>query len=274
MNKRKFKLEVTAGYKVKFEQISRIIESFASINLKNSKKYSRQLGISKRQFGMLASLCASFGLVGSRKFSLTKLGKYVVEHDLFFDKIETLNLIHYIISSEPRFFVWNRVINRVLYKEKVTSPETARKYFRDLKGTYSEKSMQNNLPKEISAVLTAYVESKFSKLNILEKISKGSYKLNKIKIPDFLSFLYALIHYRDKFFGNATGLEIDTIIEKENSPGKVFFMKDFQVINLLDRLHDKDLIRKETFGDLNQIRFKRKYNKQYILSKIYGENDD
>lgn len=293
MEKRKYKLELTKRYHLDFKQISRIIKYvFEKNTLKSvsNGELNENLGIGKSKLESVRSVCVALGLIKGRNIRLTKIGKVIAEFDLFFDKIETMWILHYIVSSEKKWIIWHKIVNEILQSEEIEkthplAPSLSKRggivslkivtnYFKYLSASYSSNTMTKKLPAEISSVLSAYAESKFSRLNILKRIDNSKYKKLEPKLIDPYSFLYSLLHFRDKFYCGATGLEIKSIIEEENSPGRVFFLKDYQVIQLIDKLHDMGLIVKETFGDLSQIRFNKKMDKNFILNKIYGNEND
>ncbi|MCK5027679.1 MAG: DUF4007 family protein [Candidatus Pacebacteria bacterium] len=222
-----------------------------------------------KQFENLSSICVGLGLTKPRSFILTPLGKVIAEQDIFFDNIATLWLIHYVIASEPKWVVWNRLVNQVFPENELISTEIAKPYFEDLRGSFSEQAVNKKLPKEILSVLDAYSEQKFSLFHLIEKVSTGKYARKKIKQIEPLPFLFCLIHFRDSVYPNSTALVIQDIISAENSPGKILFLEDYEVNNLLSNLHDLSLIRIETVGDLEQIRFNGDLSKESVLNRIY-----
>lgn len=267
------KLQLTNHYHLEFEQISRILQYAAAQGTR--KKIPREefldaLGMVKRQFENLSSLCVALGLTKKQTFVLTPLGKTVAQYDLFFDQLETLWVLHYVISGEPKWVVWNRVINRVVPENEMFTREAASSYYSDLKPPrFSPNSYEKKLPDEISVVLNAYTEQKFTRLRIIEKSSTGEYVRGEPVTIQPLPFLYTLLQFRDRFFPNATGLVIADIIQAENSPGKVYFLAEYTVRDLLSTLHDMNLLRIETFGDLEQIRFADGVTKEHVLMRIY-----
>ena len=77
------KLQLTNGYHVHFDQISRILQYLLTTG--NRKKIPRQeivatLGLSDRQVENLISVSVGFGLVKSRTSVLTPLGKIIEEN--------------------------------------------------------------------------------------------------------------------------------------------------------------------------------------------------
>ena len=273
-NRAKIKLQLTNGYYLHFDQVSRILDyALRQINRKTIPRleFINVLGMSLKQFENLSSICVGLGITRPRSFVLTPLGRVIAEQDIFFDNMETLWLMHYIISSEPKWVVWNRLINHVIYENNETSNDIAQPYFEDLSAAFSEQAITKKLPKEVLSVLDAYSEQKFTQFHLIKKVSTGKYKRGDVEIVEPLPFLYCLIHYQEKVYPHSTALIIKDIIKAENSPGRVLFLEEYSVKNLLTSLHDLSLIRIESVGDLEQIRFNDGTSKESVLKSIYKE---
>ena len=269
----KFKLQLTNGYKLEFDQVTRILQYTQEQN--SFKKIPRQkfvnaLGITLMQCKNLSSICVGLDIIRPITLVLTPLGTAVAQNDIFFDNISSLWILHYIISSESKWLVWNRIINKIIPENDNISSNIAKPYFDDLKDSFSEHAITKKLVIEIRSVFNAYCEQKFSRLQILKKVSTGNYQKDEVVQIEPLPFLYCLLHFRDKVYPDATALTIEDIIKPENSPGRVLFLDDYNVQKLLSKLHDLSLIRIENFGDLDQIRFAEEATKEVVLNKIYG----
>lgn len=230
-----------------------------------------ETGFSDRQLENLNSISIGLGLLKPRVYKLTELGIEISRKDPFFDNDETLWILHYIISCNPKYIVWHRLVNIVFAQHEMTSSEAIRQYFNDLKEYYSEKSIKSHLTKEIRSVLNAYTEQLFNRLGILSKHNNNSYVVGANVNVSFLSFLYMVLYYKGFIGWNASSIDIDAISTNPNSPGKVLNIPLKKIEELLDRAHDNGFIRLEKFGDLDQIRFDENLTKEMILKKIYGD---
>lgn len=269
------KLQLTNGYHVHFDQISRILHYLLTTG--SRKKNPRQeivatLGLSDRQVENLISISVGLGLVKSRTSILTPLGKIIAEKDSYFDRIETLWIIHYVISSNPEWVVWYRIVNQVIpMNDSIVISEVTLPYFADLKSTFSERTMKEKLPGEIGVVLQSYIQSSLARLNLLRQEQTGVYHRDTpVDIPP-LAFLYQLLHYKELHAISASALTIAEIEKGQNSPGMVLNLPEHVLRNLLNRLHDNELIRWEQFGDLDQVRFSDDMTSTAVLYRIYGE---
>lgn len=268
------KLQFTNGYRPRFDQISRILQYLLS--QEGRKKIPRKeivdtLGIPNKQVENLTSMMTGFGLVLPRATTLTPFGKAVILSDPYFDKLETLWIIHYIVSSNPEWVVWHRIINTVLpMQDRFEVDQISNQYFSDLKVHYSEKTFTDKLPKEVGAVFAAYTRSELSRLGILGIEATGNFnKSSPVGIPD-LAFLFCLLYYRDKYSPGSSAMNIEDICLAENSPGRVNNLPEYQIRTILGNLHDAGLVRIEKFANLDQIRFSETVTQESVLHLIYG----
>lgn len=271
------KLQLTNGYRPRFDQISRILQFLLS--QEERKKNSRQeivaaLGIPENQVENLISMMTGFGLVFPRVTTLTPFGKAVIISDPYFDKLETLWIIHYIVSSNPEWVVWYRIINTVLpSQDRYTVEQISDRYFSDLAIHFSERTISEKLPKEVGSVFAAYTRSELSHLGILGVEGTGNFiKANPVEIPD-LAFLFCLLYYRDKYSPGSSAVNIEDVCLAENSPGRVINLPEYQVRTILGNLHNAGLVRLEKLANLDQIRLSDAMTQENVLQRIFGGKD-
>jgi hypothetical protein len=245
-----------------------------------TKKITRQelvstLGIPDRQVENLTSMMTGFGLVNPRITTLTPFGKDVIQHDPYFERKETLWIIHYIVSSNPDWVVWYRIINTVLPSNDVYSVEqVSRQYFSDLAIHFSDRSIKEKLPNEVGAVFAAYSRSDLSRLGILEAEANGNFKkTNPGEVPD-LAFLFCLLHYRDKHTPGSSAINTEDICTAEYSPGRVLHLPEYQVRTVLENLYNAEYIRIEQLANLDQVRLSDAITQDYVLRCVYRGNND
>jgi len=267
------KLQFTNGYRPRFDQISRILQYL--LMQEGRKKIPRQeivaaLGTPDKQVENLTSMMTGFGLVQPRVARLTSLGNAIIKGDPYFERIETLWIIHFIVSSNPEWVVWHRIINVVIpTRDHISVEYVSNNYFSDLVTQFSEKTITEKLPKEVGAVLAGYTRSELARLNILQQESNGNFvRGNPAEIPG-LAFLFCLLNYRDRFSPGASALKINDVCLAENSPGRVFNIPEYQVRAILGELHGNNLIRLEQFADLDQVRLSESITQESALSLIY-----
>jgi predicted transcriptional regulator len=268
------KLQFTNGYRPRFEQISRILQFLAHDTRKKipRKDIVDTLGIPNKQVENLTSMMTGFGLVHPRVSTITDLGRAIIENDPYFEKPETLWIIHYIVSSNPEWVVWYRIINEVLPSiDQFNVEKTSTHYFSDLATQFSKRTITEKLPKEVGAVFSSYARSELARLEILREESVGNFvRGNPVDIPS-LAFLFCLLSYRDRYSPGSTALNIEKICQAENSPGRVFNLPEYTVRQILDDLHTNGLIRLEKFANLDQVRISETVTQKIVLMKIYND---
>lgn len=266
------KLEVTNGYLFRFEQASRILGYCCEQTGKNiipRQDIVDYLGISDSNFKYISSMLVAFGLLKKQTFVLTELGQCIAKQDLFFERNETLWLMHYTVVIESKWVVWRRIFQQILPNHREISSVIALPYMDDLQAHFSEKSIKQKLPKEIRAVLRNYVETKLSKLKLLERTEdKKIIKGEAVQAPP-LVFLYAILDYASACRKGATGITRQELLVEENPLLRIFYLEPFHLDELLSQIHRSNLARLETFGDLNQLRFASGLTKTKILEAIY-----
>lgn len=271
------KLQFTNGYRPRFDQITRILQ-FLHFQ-EGRKKIPRQeivaaLGIPDKQVENLTSMITGFGLVFPRVTLLTPFGKAVIQSDPYFDRLETLWMIHYLVSSNPEYVVWYRIINTILpTQDQFSINQVADRYFSDLAIRFSERTISEKLPKEVGAVFAAYTRSELSHLEIFAAEGTGTFiKSNPVDVPT-LAFLFCLAQFREQHFPGSSALNIDEVCRVDNSPGKVLLLSEYQVRAQLGDLHNTGVIRLEQLANLDQVRFTDNLTPEFVLQKIYGGQD-
>lgn len=266
------KLQLSNGYYLRFDHLSRLLHYVAGkpdVSRFSQKELSGALGMSPRMIENLTSYGVALGLLTRGSCKPTELGVLIDKEDTFFDKTKTLWFLHYTMTSDRKYVVWNRLANRVFPKESKVSTEVARTYFNDLNGHFSEKSLKKHMAKEIQSFFNAYTEQKFIHLKYIHKISGNTYKINEsIQVPD-LCILASCYLYRDRYMEGATGLEIEHLAKEENSPGWVFHISEYQLRFALERLNAERQISIESRANLDQIRFDSNKNWLDIVKQFY-----
>ena len=272
MDKPKMKLQLSNGYYLRFEHLSRLLHYVVGrpdVSRFTQKELASALGMSPRMVENLTSYGVALGLLTRGSCKPTELGELISKQDPFFDKDETLWFLHYTIASDKKYIVWNRLINCVFPKESKVTTEVARTYFSDLNGHFSEKTLKKHLSKEIQSFFNAYTEQKFSRLEYICKLSNTIYRLNEsVEVPD-MCILASCYLYRDRYIRGATGIEIEHLIKEENSPGRVFHVSEHQLRLSLERLHKEHYISIESRANLDQIRFRSNEHWFDIVKQFY-----
>ena len=274
MNKSNMKLQLSAGYYLRFDHIAKLISYIARNSMSGKldyKKLLQEMGMSPKMIDNLCSYSVALGLKKNRKFDLEEMGIVIFNKDPFFQNNKTLWFLHYFLTSNKVYVVWNRLVNIIFYENDRVTSQKALPYFQDLIGNFTESSLRRNVPKEINAFFDVYTEQNFSNLRYIIKLSNHSYSINNNpEVPD-LCILASCYLYRDRYMEGATGLEIEHLAKEKNSPGRVFHITEHQFRLALERLNAERLISIESRANLDQIRFRPNENYLDIVKQFYGE---
>jgi len=269
------KLQFTNGYRPDFNKISRVL-GFLS-NQRNRKRILHDeivtaLGIPYRQIRSIISIMNGFGLVNNRGNTLTAFGKALASNDPYFQNPDSLWIIHYKVASNSSLLVWNRVINKIIPNyDSFSLTYIFENFFNDIKPNYSDQTINEKLPREIRSVLESYTNTELSRLQILGSQNEDSFvRGSPIAVSGYV-FLYCLLEFRDSLFPGSSAITIEDICTKDNSPGSVFALSMYQLRSHLEELNNKNLLRLEQFGNLDQIRLIDSIAMEDILKMVYGE---
>jgi hypothetical protein len=269
-----YKLQLTNGFFADFSQIARILAY--AIEHQNegripSAAYAMSMGIPTRRAENLCSIATAFALIRPVVLTSTKVGPIIHQYDPFLDDLGTLWLLHYLVSSNERYVVWNRLANQVIPENSRFSTITARPYFDDLNQFYSAYSMDKNLRDEIGAVWNAYTEQAFRYLNYIRAESDQVYiRGDPAPVPPQV-FCAAALSYRDRFAPKAVTLDVPLLAKAANSPGRVFGLTGRQVRDLLEEVKRLGYLYVETRADLDQVRFREDHDFLGVIRRYYEE---
>ena len=269
-----YKLQLTKGFFVDLGQIARLL-TYAAEHQGDGRippeAYIERMGVSASRVANLSSLATAFELIRPVVLTPTKLGWVVHQYDRFLDDLGTLWLLHYLVSSNERFVVWNRLVNQVVPENDRFSTAIARPYFDDLSQFYSESSMNKHLRKEMGAVWNAYTEQALRYLNYICAESDQVYVHGDPEPVPPQVFCAAVLSYRDRFAPKAVTLDVPLLAKATNSPGRVFGLTERQVRDLLEEVKRLGYLYVETRADLDQVRFREDYDFLSVIRRYYEE---
>lgn len=210
--------------------------------------------------------------------TLTNIGKLILEHDPCVEDYFTLWLIHCIIAKNRELATaWNIYFNQVSYEEfkKQQLYDEMETLANDFVG--EEKVAQSSIYADCDAILRMYMPGKetnpeeknsspFGKLGLLKNID-GLYcrrqpDLNKL--PEEIVWFLLVDKEADRTF-----IYLDDLWKEVNSPGKILQLKRTALIEMLERLEEKDKIVMNRTAGLNMIYWKKGLTGEKIVKKYY-----
>jgi len=274
MSRTPYKLQLTKGFFVDLGRIARMLAYAVEHQDEGRippKAYVESVGVSASRVESLSSLATAFELIRPVVLMPTELGMVVHRYDPFLDDLGTLWLLHYLVSSDERYVVWNRLVNQVIHGNDCFSTAIARPYFDDLSQFYSEGSMNKHLRKEMGAVWNAYTEQALRYLNYIRAESDQVYLRGDPEPVPPQVFCAAALSYRDRFAPKAVTLDVSLLAKAANAPGRVFGLTERQVRDLLEEVKRLGYLYVETRADLDQVRFREDYDFLGVIRRYYEE---
>ena len=210
--------------------------------------------------------------------TLTNIGKLILEHDPCVEDYFTLWLIHCIIANNRELATaWNIYFNQVSYEEfkKQQLYDEMETLANDFVG--EEKVAQSSIYADCDAILRMYMPGKetnpeeknsspFGKLGLLKNID-GLYcrrqpDLNKL--PEEIVWFLLVDKEADR-----TSIYLDDLWKEVNSPGKILQLKRTALIEMLERLEEKDKIVMNRTAGLNMIYWEKGLTGEKIVKNYY-----
>lgn len=269
-----YKLQLTNGYYVDVNQISRLLAVAAQqrgTRRISAAVYMETLGMADRKVDNLASISIALGLIKPTVLTVTGLGRRLYQYDPFLSDVATLWLLHYLVGSDERYVVWNRLVNRVIPENERITTILARPYFEDLGQFYSEKSIKKHLRKEMTTTWNAYTQQAFRHLDYLRAESDQIYVRGEGEPVPPRILLAAAMLYRERYAPRAATLDVPALAHAANSPGRVFGLTERAVRDLLDEVKGVGSIYVESRADLDQVRFPDNLTFLDVVRRYYEE---
>ena len=269
-NSTKAVLHVANGYLADFDQFARLLHTVCLAQMTPiTSDMVGASGVTDKKAKYIISLAVAFDLILPTTLALSAFGRVVEEHDNFLDDVGTLWMMHYIVSSNPRNLVWNRLVNSIFPStERFDVPQLLMK-FPDLEGQYAQKSLRGHLQKEINTVLDAYINQHLSRLAYLRcenEIYRFGYR-EPVPIPILAA---SITRFRDQHQTGNTAVSVRDLISAPNSPGVVFQMHEDTLRAGLEQLRHGYGFSLEARADLDQLRFAQDIPEHVRMEHYYA----
>ncbi len=237
VKKNEYTWQVANGAEINFLQAQRLLAILISESKSaySTKKVADILGYAEKKAGGFSRLLHFLGLLEDKTKAPTELATTILQVDPYLEDLGTLWFLHYHISSQPVLIIWNRIANRLMTRSKFTLQD-AWEVLEDQRSYHSEYAFKHHLRKEFRVITRAYLESGFKKLNLLFSEDHEVYmRTIATSLPDDI-LLAAILFYKQRFYANEVTLEIKTLMQQENSPGRLFYLNEHKFREALERL--------------------------------------
>ena len=264
------KLQVGNGYYLDFDQLARLLN--ASVQDERGRipqaDLAAAIGMADRKVENLGSLASLLSLIRKGSYKPTPLGWLVKERDPFFDDPGTLWFLHYIIGSDPRAIIWNRIVNNIIPKQPRFTRERLRANFDDLREWFSADSIKKHVLKEINTFLDAYTNQSFARLVYLRAEGEW-YALGYRQPVPPLVLAASIAHFRDARRAGDTAVSIPDLCTALNSPGVVYQLPEDRLRAMLEELKTQPGISLESRADLDQLRLSPDLTDVELMKRYY-----
>ncbi len=269
------KLQLSNGYPADFDQLAQLLHAVSAAGRGRIPidDLVEKLGLAMRQMVSLGSIAQAFDLIQRVTYAPTPVGQLVHQHDPFFDDLGTLWYLHFVVSTDPRHVVWNRIVTFLLPARRATTREQIRADLNDLREWFSEYSLKAHVLKEVNTVLGAYTEQRLARLAYLRlngDLETGTYALGYREPVPLLVVLASLAHYRDVHHEGATALSIPELVAAPNGPGVIFQLKEERLRAVLEELKTQPGLTVESRADLDQVRLAEGATAEAWLARYYA----
>lgn len=269
------KLQISNGHYLDFDELARILNVLQEFDGPQPPKMSEVAegtGLPYRQVRNRVSIARAMGILMPGKLALTPFGQLITDHDLFCEARGTLEVAHYLASSNPANLVWYETFNRLLLDHPPSTYEGWMAYFRQtLDGLYSEHSIQDHGSKEIRFIIEAYVHNRFKRLELLHESQEGL--LYRCRKTDFDLKILAAMIYEYGSMRHGELIQIESLVSGEGSPGVSFAIEKDAMNILAENLHRKNWLRYESTHNLDQIRLREDLQPLDFLRAYYEDSD-
>lgn len=255
----------------------------------NSKLFSRKdlndlLGIGTNMVKSLKFWLQVSGLIEENKkneYILSELGELIYKYDPYLEDIFSLYFIHInIVTNIERALIWNLFFNKCninSFSKKDLQEQI--QYILDSENLeYNEKILTD----ELSVLIKTYLidesndtpENNFScplsDLKLIKRLSKDNYSKEKSQMNNLneLVVYYLILNNSEK-----DDINIEDLIKKDNSVGKLLNLDKVLLNEYLDILKKQELITINRTAGLNMLYINKRMNIEEIFCKYFGKED-
>lgn len=249
------KLQLSNSYPADFDQLAQLLHAIVPDTRERIPlaDLANALGLAYRQVENLGSIAQALGLVERVTYKASPLGRLVQARDPFFDDLGTLWFLHYMVSSDSRNMVWNRIVTDIMPSRRRLTRNQVRDALNDLRQYFSEQSIQKHVLKEVNTVLDAYTNQRLARLAFLRADGDGYMLAYREPVPA-LVLAASIARFRDLYRSGDTAVPVPDLLAAPNSPGVVLQLGEERLRAMLEELKTQPGLSLESRADLDQVR--------------------
>lgn len=276
---------MSIGYSKNF-RFERALVSKLLMEFTNTPKLSRnevmeRLGVGNQKAEAMITWLGMIGLRDNKSRELTPLGELLLEHDPYFEDINTLWLLHYQLASNPDAEVWYLLTNKFLPTYTTFTYEDAVNFLVSLG---IRPLNDQHLRSDVAIFLRFFISSDaFKELNFITASDKSKKVISKMTFHKHLPMnispyliAYIIYDYKSKNFPNAVTTTIRELLTLDGNVGKVFSLDRRELekyLKILTGYEHGELIDISTTAGLDQVGLRFKGNALNILERYYNKKE-
>jgi hypothetical protein len=211
------------GYNLDFFQSARLLKWLGDHRDRKLQKQvaAVDLGFTYIMIRYISGISAAMGLIDIRGGGITRLGEALLKIDPYLTAPFSPWIIHYNLASDPRHIIWHRMVNCLIYSERVFELEAAKMQFNDLQRTYAAGTVMTHVMKELGAFFEAYTNGALSRLAYLKREDQKYIAPSAMHVSPVV-FGYSLLTFAERYHSGETAISVSDISAAMSSPGRVF----------------------------------------------------
>lgn len=261
--------------------VSKLLMEFANTPKLSRNEVMERLGVGNQKAGAMIAWIAMTGLRDNKSRELTPLGDLVLEHDPYFEDVNTLGLLHYQLASNPNAEVWYLLTNKFLANYTTFTYGDAVNFLVSLG---IRPLNDQHLRSDVAIFLRSFISSDaFKELNFITASDKSKKVISKmtfhkhtpINISPYL-IAYVIYDYRSKNYPNAVTITIRELLTLDGNVGKAFSLDRRELekyLKILTGYEYGKLIDISTTAGLDQVGLRFKDNVLNILERYYNKKE-
>ena len=261
--------------------VSKLLMEFANTPKLSRNEVMERLGVGNQKAGAMIAWIGMTGLRDNKSRELTPLGDLVLEHDPYFEDINTLWLLHYQLASNPDAEVWYLLTNKFLPTYTTFTYEDAVNFLVSLG---IRPLNDQHLRSDVAIFLRSFISSDaFKELNFITASDKSKKVISKMTFHKHLPMnispyliAYIIYDYKSKNFPNAVTTTIRELLTLDGNVGKVFSLDRRELekyLKILTGYEHGELIDISTTAGLDQVGLRFKGNALNILERYYNKKE-
>jgi len=262
---------MSIGFSEKFplrrDLLAAALRIYASSPRAADSDVAHDLGINLKKLKGVKGWLRALGWRDNRRKTLSAVGMLVSQQDPYLERTGTLCLMHYCLATVGVAQVWFYIVNDFLpWHREFTAEELYSFVERTGLPARGPKRCRSDIRNFLNAHLSG---NALAEVGLLRD-SKPGYRAQSASALPELVLGYAIYHQREKGIATST-IAIDSLLAEQNSVGRVFLLDRIQLLNQLNQIELRGLVRISRIADLDNIAYTFEGNSVDILRMYYEE---